>query len=178
MAKRPRLVAFDLDGTVWCPDMYQLWGGGAPFKVVGDGTKELRDRSHQPVVLLGAIGEILHELQTDAIWADTKVAWVSCTDEPSWADECLKKFHTSGNVPIGTIAHSSQIYKSNKKVHFQRLREQYADVAYEDMIFFDNENGNIRNVSSIGVHSVFCPDGMTREVWNKGLMDFANKKEK
>ena len=27
--KLPKLVAFDLDGTIWSPDMYELWGGGA-----------------------------------------------------------------------------------------------------------------------------------------------------
>ena len=29
----PKLVAFDLDGTNWSPDMYMIWGGGAPFTV-------------------------------------------------------------------------------------------------------------------------------------------------
>ena len=32
----PQVVAFDLDGTVWTPDMYQLWGGGAPFRKTPD----------------------------------------------------------------------------------------------------------------------------------------------
>lgn len=30
--KLPKLVAFDLDGTIWTPDMYML-SGGAPFKI-------------------------------------------------------------------------------------------------------------------------------------------------
>ena len=25
--KIPKLIGFDLDGTIWSPDMYQLWGG-------------------------------------------------------------------------------------------------------------------------------------------------------
>lgn len=25
--KIPKLIGFDLDGTIWTPDMYQLWGG-------------------------------------------------------------------------------------------------------------------------------------------------------
>ena len=29
----PKVVVFDLDGCVWDPEMYELWGsGGAPFK--------------------------------------------------------------------------------------------------------------------------------------------------
>lgn len=27
----PKVVAFDLDATLWMPEMYQLWGG-SPFK--------------------------------------------------------------------------------------------------------------------------------------------------
>jgi hypothetical protein len=35
----PRCLVFDLDGCVWDPEMYELWGGGgAPFKPNKDGT--------------------------------------------------------------------------------------------------------------------------------------------
>lgn len=30
------LVVFDLDACCWSPEMYELWGGGAPFSVVRD----------------------------------------------------------------------------------------------------------------------------------------------
>ena len=33
----PKAVVFDLDGCLWYPDMYMLWGGGAPFRVRSDG---------------------------------------------------------------------------------------------------------------------------------------------
>ena len=33
---KPKAVVFDLDGCVWRPEMYELWGGGAPFKDNGD----------------------------------------------------------------------------------------------------------------------------------------------
>ena len=32
MTALPKVVVFDLDGCVWDPEMYELWGGGAPFK--------------------------------------------------------------------------------------------------------------------------------------------------
>eukprot|EP00658_Telonema_sp_P-2_P070902 TRINITY_DN6026_c0_g2_i2.p2 TRINITY_DN6026_c0_g2~~TRINITY_DN6026_c0_g2_i2.p2 ORF type:complete len:184 (-),score=40.00 TRINITY_DN6026_c0_g2_i2:451-1002(-) len=43
MASRIRAVVFDLDACCWDPEMYQLWGGGAPFKHNRDNT--LTDRS-------------------------------------------------------------------------------------------------------------------------------------
>ena len=88
----PKLIAFDLDGTIWSPDMYQLWGGGSPFTVFGDGTKKLLDRNGIPVKLLGISSQILQTLKTEEKWKDTITAWVSCTDEPDWAAECMNLF--------------------------------------------------------------------------------------
>ena len=90
ISKKPRLVAFDLDGTLWNPEMYQLWGsGGSPFIVDSQGT--MRDCGGVEVNLIGETRQILKDLQSDK-WKKTKIAYVSCTDEPVWADELLRKF--------------------------------------------------------------------------------------
>eukprot|EP00971_Amphidinium_carterae_P076258 1506110-Amphidinium_carterae.1 len=48
--RRPGCIVFDLDGCLWYPDMYELWGGGAPFtEQQVDGT--LIDRSGRAVTL-------------------------------------------------------------------------------------------------------------------------------
>lgn len=171
MSARPKLVAFDLDGTVWSPDMYMLWGGGAPFSIK-DSKSTLLDSCGTEVRLLGSIGQILEEIHTHEQWKGTVISWVSCTDEPSWAQECLKKFELpSSTSPLKSVVENSaeQIFKSNKQTHFQRLKANYPHLEYSDMLFFDNESGNIRSVSQIGVMSIYCPDGMTREVWEEGL---------
>ena len=153
MHKVPKLIAFDLDGTVWSPDMYELWSsGGAPFKKIS--SKKLVDRGGTTVKLIGVIGEILHELHTDDRWDTTKVAWVSCTDEPSWADECLNKFDTTGGTPLIETAHSSQIFKSNKQVHFKKLQVEFG-FDFSEMLFFDNEYRNIETVSKLGVKCMY-----------------------
>jgi magnesium-dependent phosphatase-1 len=48
---RPKVVVFDLDGCVWYPEMYMLWGGGAPFKTQSNG--DLKDRAGQKCYLMG-----------------------------------------------------------------------------------------------------------------------------
>ena len=149
--------------------MYQLWGGGAPFSV--EGPELLKDCTGQKVSLLGISGGILDELKTSEDWGGVKVAWVSCTDEPSWADECMKKFKTPMGVPLVERVDEQCIYKANKQRHFQDLQER-TGVEFEDMIFFDNERGNIASVEKLGVKSVYCPDGMTAEVWKRGLREF------
>lgn len=151
--------------------MYELWGGGPPF--TGDGSGNIFDVRGRQIKILGVVREVLHDLKSKPEYSDVKVAWVSCTDEPDWADTLLKTFITSGGDPLESVVHSSQIFKSNKKVHFQRLKQQYPDIAFEDMLFFDNEYGNIRSVSSLGVKCIFCPDGVTADAWADGLKLFS-----
>ena len=147
----PRLIAFDLDGTIWRPEMYELWGGGAPFtKDEADNT--LRDRSGTKVKLLGESASILDSL-TKPPFEDTVVVWVSCTDEPKWADECLTKFTTANGITsIGDVSNKklNKIFKSNKRVHFEQLAKD-TGIPFSDMLFFDNEGGNISNVAKLGV---------------------------
>jgi len=185
----PKLIAFDLDGTIWSPDMYQLCGGGIFFKTKyesdyllsysnlgppfsGDGTKNILDKKGTPIRLLGVVRSLLHDLKHNPEWKDTAVAWVSRTDEPAWAMELLALFKTTGGDSIGTVAHSSQIYHGNKINHFNALKREYPNIEFSEMLFFDNEYDNIRSVSTLGVKCVFCPDGVTEMAWKDGLKLF------
>eukprot|EP00933_Yihiella_yeosuensis_P046522 TRINITY_DN42055_c0_g1_i1.p1 TRINITY_DN42055_c0_g1~~TRINITY_DN42055_c0_g1_i1.p1 ORF type:complete len:222 (-),score=37.58 TRINITY_DN42055_c0_g1_i1:254-919(-) len=89
--KKPSCVVFDLDGCLWHPDMYMLWGkGGAPFNLQTDGT--LRDRAGNCVAMHSGVPGVMTELSDDDSWKGVLVAVASCCDEPSWAWECLSKF--------------------------------------------------------------------------------------
>jgi magnesium-dependent phosphatase 1 len=46
-------------------------------------------------------------------------------------------------------------------------------VAYHEILFFDNESGNVREVGQLGVTSVFCPGGMSQGAWEEGLQTYA-----
>lgn len=153
--------------------MYQLWGGGPPFK--GDGRSHMTDRSGTKVRLLGDVRNVLHELHTHEKWSDTKLAWVSCTDEPEWAEQLLRQFIVAEDITLGSVVHSSQIFKENKRQHFKQLKAQFPQIRYEEMLFFDNEMYNIRNVAPLGVKCVYCPDGVTKEAWEEGLGMFQEK---
>ena len=156
MSTRIKLIGFDLDGTLWSPEMYQL-NGGAPFEAAVDQKNVLLDRRGTEVHLLGISAIILHELKFNPRWSHVKVAWVSKCDEPRWAEECLSKFITTSGeedgegCAIGDVAHMSLIYNENKQSHFRRLKEEFPDIAFDEMLFFDNERGNIVSVSQLGV---------------------------
>ena len=171
----PKLIAFDLDGTLWYPEMYQL-SGGSPFKE--DSNNNLIDRKGKKVSLLGITDRILDDMKTLPVWKNTKIAWVSTCDEPSWAKECLKKFKTNPNkLLLENCSDTSQIYYANKSQHFKNIKKEFKDIPYEEMIFFDNQMNNISDVSPLGVHCVYSPDGMTKKVWETGLKSFENKKD-
>ena len=124
--------------------------------------------------LLGVCGSIFHDLKYDDTFSETICAIVSCTDEPTWANECLQKFKTTpGKEPLLHSVHSSQIYKANKQKHFKALQNQYPDIPFCEMIFFDNEMHNITTVQKLGIHAIYCPNGMTEEVWMGALQEYS-----
>mmetsp|Transcript_84396 Transcript_84396/g.225508 ORF Transcript_84396/g.225508 Transcript_84396/m.225508 type:complete len:230 (-) Transcript_84396:13-702(-) len=175
MAALPRIVAFDLDATLWEPEMYELWGGGAPFTKNPDGT--LSDRRGTRCRLMGNTAAVLHELKTDPKWKDTQVAYVSCTDEPTWAAECMRLFEAAPGLTLDKAVDHKEIYKANKSTHFRRLAER-TGVDPRDMLFFDNEQHNCRNVAPLGVTCIYVPRGMTEAEWQRGLREFAANRAK
>ena len=108
----PKLFVFDLDGCVWEPEMYELWGGGAPF-TYNSKNGNLKDCSNKDVYLLGAVREILYDSKTNDKYKNSTVAIASSCDEPSWAEECLKKMRIGPDldVVLGSVFAESEIYK-------------------------------------------------------------------
>ena len=170
-AAKPKVVVFDLDGCLWDPEMYMLsWRGGAPFEPDGDA---MLAQSGERVVLLGAARDILRQLRTTDDWSATKVAISSRTDEPAWAAELLDKFRVDDMV-LGDCFDAREITKESKSSHFRRLKEKYS-CDYEEMLFFDNEYGNCREISQLGVTVAFSPDGVTSDVWAEAIAAFPSE---
>jgi magnesium-dependent phosphatase 1 len=84
-----RLVAFDLDGTMWNPEMYEVYRHSGQWKATAD-PNVCTDAGGTEVKLLGVTGQAFDYLKDNNI----KIAIVSCTDEPIWAKELLKLFKT------------------------------------------------------------------------------------
>ena len=172
----PKVLVFDLDGCVWDPEMYELWGGGgAPFNVQKDGT--LSDRAGTIIQLLGEVRQIMFEFKSDAVWSSSVIAVASSCDEPTWARECIQKFPVGQNdqyklKDVFSPDHI-EIYKSSKDHHLRNIQKKCGDsVSLKDMIFFDNQYGNCQTVAKLGVTVVYTPDGVTRKAFDEGLRCF------
>ncbi|DBA05366.1 TPA: hypothetical protein N0F65_007528 [Lagenidium giganteum] len=180
----PKLVVFDLDFTLWYPEMYEL--DGAPFRK-DTATGAVTDRSGEQVHFFPAVHSVLSVLATDPQFKDTtEVATASKTTEPAWAKTCMQLMDvqledvTNGSCTarsLQSLADYNTIYPRNKRVHFQELKEQ-SGVEYEDMLFFDNEYGNIVDVGKLGVVCAYCPQGLSEGSWIQGMDAFQAAKKK
>ena len=173
------MVVFDLDACVWFPEMYMLMGGGgAPFAF--DAARNVAtDSRGEEVKLLGAIPQIFETLRADPRFAECQVAIASRSDEPAWARTLLGTFETAPDASGATRKLSSmlapacvQIHKGSKKTHFAEIREA-SGVPFDEMVFFDDDPANIRDVGALGVVCQLTPDGVTAAAWEAGLGAFA-----
>mmetsp|Transcript_18213 Transcript_18213/g.33057 ORF Transcript_18213/g.33057 Transcript_18213/m.33057 type:complete len:182 (-) Transcript_18213:79-624(-) len=168
----PAIVVFDLDACCWSPEMYQLWGGGSPFTYDAE-TNSCTDRAGVVCRLFEAI-PTAWSLVADS--PNSRLAIASRCDEPKWADEILRKFKIANGLTMMEAVDDNlvEIYKSSKKVHLTAIRDK-SGVAFSDMLFFDDDPANIRDVSELGVCSILTPNGVDEEAWLGGLATFAAK---
>ncbi|CAJ1935140.1 unnamed protein product [Cylindrotheca closterium] len=70
---------------------------------------------------------------------------------------------------------------TDKATQFERLLEQANDqstsnnhkrLQFKDMVFFDNEAGNCKQVAKLGVTCVYTPKGVTYEAWQNAIQNF------
>ena len=179
---QPKAIIFDLDGCLWRPEMYELvyfsGGRGAPFTPDPSDPKQLRTIGNEPVYLLGNVREIFQELYQGGKgrFEGVQVGISSRTDEPDWARELLLKFKIKNDegtsFSLGDVFENScgpiEIEKDSKVEHFHRICNS-CGVKMEEILFFDNELGNCRQVAQLGVTVAYCPDGVTSEIWRYAL---------
>ena len=149
------LVVFDLDFTLW--DAGGTWCDHThpPYQKVQD---YVEDSDGTRIQLYPDVLKILNYLVEENI----QISLASRTYEPSWAKELIKMFGISSYVV------HPQIYPDSKLKHFSRLHEEL-EIPFSNMLFFDDEYRNIRDVSSLGVTTVFVENGIDWNVFQQGL---------
>jgi len=166
----PSLVVFDLDNTLWTPELYTLRRmpnyrtAGPPGPTAG-----------LDVWLLDGAVAALHELATGSLWQDTKIAAASRTEQGPWAHKLLSDFEVAGR-PLSDLMTQVEIRPGSKTPHFENLHKG-TGIPYSKMIFFDDSAdgkwGNCDEIAELGVLCIHCPRGLTPEVWKFGIESFA-----
>lgn len=191
-----QLVVFDLDYTIWQPEMYQIDGppklvsvdefqgkqkrkSRAPPRSIPLGSTTIHqnkiatDRRGVPITVFDGAAHALSEINRMKKEVPLQVAISSRTDEPSWALQLMKWLVASDGMPLSKCFDENliEISYSDKSQHFESLNRK-TGIAFEDMVFFDNEYWNIQSVSRLGVKCYHTPEGMTKEAWDKALEEF------
>lgn len=118
------------------------------------------------------VPSILTELATNDEWSDTQLAISSRTDQPEWARELLGLFtiqaSKKSNAPTSlddVIRGPWEMVSDERKVlHFERLSQE-TNIPLNQMMFFDNDIGNCKSVSRLGV-TVGLAAPMSRSVFD------------
>jgi magnesium-dependent phosphatase 1 len=154
----PKLIVFDLDNTLWTPELYQL-------------------RKHQRTNTIPVAGRDIKlmegaqaALQLKESMPDTKFAVASRTKSVEWAHDLLQQFD------IYHLFDFVEIFPGNKRTHFENIKRE-SGVKFSDMLFFDDARdgkyGNCQPVSQMGVLSVHCPSGLhTPDIFHTGLQRY------
>jgi len=169
-SKLPSLIVFDLDNTLWTPELYQIrnLSGSEPI-------------ANRDVQLFGDVFSILQELSTATKWESTLLAVASRTNKPHWARALLHQFRIGEGpgVSLHDLFNYKEIYPGAKTAHFASLHNQ-TGIPYEDMLFFDDARdgkfGNCDAVAKLGVMSVYVPNGITYVAWENAIRSFATAK--
>ena len=132
-----------------------------------DADVQALDRGNLRAHVFPGVTRMLRKLREEGFL----LAAVSRTVEPDWARELLRVLR------IDQYFHYKEIYPGSKTAHFKALRaalkKDNLDVPFQNMLFFDDENRNIRDCEKLGITCIFVENGMNLELLLRGLHLFS-----
>lgn len=158
----PKLIVFDLDYTLW-----PFWVDThvtPPLKASSTHTSAT-DRYSESFAFYTDVPYILSTLPPLGI----TLAVASRTCAPSLARDLLKMLH----LPGGQKSHEAftsggmEIYPGSKIKHMESIHKR-TGIAYEDMLFFDDESRNMET-EKLGVTMKLVRDGVTWDEVERGV---------
>ncbi|XP_054276827.1 magnesium-dependent phosphatase 1-like isoform X1 [Macrosteles quadrilineatus] len=153
----PKLVVFDLDYTLW-----PYWVDthiSLPIRKPKNGV--VTDASGTKLRIYPEVVQVLETLKDNGIL----IAAASRTQEPPAARDMLKYFDLDKYFDF------KEIYPGEKTAHFNKIKRD-SNVAYEDMLFFDDESRNIVTISKLKVTCYFVKTEVSMKTLKEGLALF------
>ncbi|XP_065332586.1 magnesium-dependent phosphatase 1-like isoform X2 [Cloeon dipterum] len=159
--RKPKLIVFDLDWTLW--PFHVDTNVDPPFTKLPNG--KVVDQRKREIEHFAEIPAILERLVSEGY----KVGVASRTGEIKGAEQLLKLFDWNKYFSY------KEIYPGCKKTHFSKFKKN-SGLDYSEMLFFDDEYRNIRDLVSIGVCSILVDEGVDSSVIEEGLRKFSEGK--
>ncbi len=143
-----KVIVFDLDQTLWwCDSTWIDMSAGAPFHRVDRDT--LCDKAGERLGLFSDVRKILTELYQRKY----QLVIASRSSAGGWAHEALAK------LEILDFFIEVLVYTGSKVAHFEIIKKR-TGIDYSDMLFFDDEERNICDITGIWVDCVQVMGGI------------------
>ncbi|KAF9467506.1 magnesium-dependent phosphatase-1 [Collybia nuda] len=174
-ARLPKLVAFDLDYTLW--DLWIDTHVTGPFHRNKNTANEVLDKYNEPIKFYKDVPQILNRLR--GTQGQVKVAACSRTDAPRLARQALGLLLVPPETKDGELRPAIdffdhlEIYPGSKLTHFRKIHEA-TGIPYSEMLFFDDETRN-REVEALGVTFRLVRRGVNDSEFEKGLEAWRKK---
>eukprot|EP00978_Attheya_sp_CCMP212_P005230 scaffold11612_cov39-Attheya_sp.AAC.2 len=157
----PRLLVFDLDNTLWTPELYQIRQKGLP-------------KAGKEIWLFEGAQAIVNDLakHQQTRWSNVELAIASRTNKGDWAEALLTKFSSACGTTLAELFPHREIVQGSKRKHFQNLK-RITGIPYDQMVFFDDDaRMNLGEISQLGVLCCHCPRGMTADLFRGSLQTY------
>lgn len=177
----PKLIVFDLDYTLWPfwvdthvdPPLKKPQAGSA------DAGYTVRDAHGGNYGFYNEVAGVLSSVKEKNI----KLGVASRTCTPDLARQMLNYLHipptfsdpTSSPTAVSMFDYL-EMYPGSKTTHFKKIHQK-SGVAYEEMLFFDDESRN-RNVEDLGVTMQLVHSGVTRAAVDQGVQRWRERNER
>jgi magnesium-dependent phosphatase 1 len=154
----PKVIIFDLDNTLWTPELYQIRQRTPPVA-----SRDIRLFPASREVL-----QFLNDIEPSHPLYGVELAIASRTSKGAWAEQLLNEF-SIGTSPLRSFFRYIEIRTGSKKKHLADIRAA-SGVPYSSMLFFDDDaRMNLGETSQLGVLSCHTPRGLTTEHFVKAL---------
>ncbi|KAH7925786.1 magnesium-dependent phosphatase-1 [Leucogyrophana mollusca] len=170
----PKLIAFDLDYTLW--DFWIDTHITPPLNQ--DVCGAVTDAEGNDVVFYRDVPQILHRLRA----AGVIIAACSRTSATKLAREALSLIQVplkAGDKQGPSTAaikffDQLEIYPRSKEVHFKALHEK-TSLPYSEMLFFDDEIRNANVDVELGVTFILVENGLDDRTFERGLKEWRRR---
>lgn len=161
--KLPKVVVFDLDHTVW-PFGIDSFKLVPPYHYYHG---KLIDMCQQEIKTFPDIKKIFEYLHVNGV----EIAAASRTQYPTGA------LHLLNMLGFDKYINYYEIYPGQKLKHFEKIQIQ-SGAKYNEMVFFDDEERNIIDISPLGVMTVYINSetGVTMEVFEETMKKYSESK--
>ncbi|XP_066261815.1 magnesium-dependent phosphatase 1-like [Euwallacea similis] len=155
-----KVIVFDLDYTLW------------PFWIDTHVSPPFKKQNGSVVDTYGAavkyyleVPEVLRKLTE----LGYEIGIASRTSEIKAANQLLDLFGWNKYIKY------KEIFPGCKVTHFNNIKK-HSKREYDEMLFFDDESRNIRDLNQVGVVSILVRNGVTMHVVEQGIKNYVKQR--